>query len=223
MINRYSSPLSQPFPFLTIPHTTSAFQPSSLSHVSPFYQHSRIFPPIPPYSPLHPALGIPHPPPLLPLHPIHAQSIPATKRKTCTSSSKQTKKSKSTNNQAQPKLLLDTSKQEKHQTIPVEQNKSVFSQSQIPDQYRQELQLKNAYLKSVANQRTSNENPVECLAGEVTEESSSSKSTIDCPVCGDIAIAHFHYGGMCCYSCKAFFRRVVNTYKVGLDFINSYI
>ena len=47
MINRYSSPLSQPFPFLTIPHTTSAFQPSSLSHVSPFYPHSRIFPPYP--------------------------------------------------------------------------------------------------------------------------------------------------------------------------------
>ena len=41
-----------------------------------------------------------------------------------------------------------------------------------------------------------------------------SKSMIDCPVCGDIAVAHFHYGGMCCYSCKAFFRRVVNTNKV---------
>ena len=46
-------------------------------------------------------------------------------------------------------------------------------------------------------------------------ENASGKSTIDCPVCGDTAIAHFHYGGMCCYSCKAFFRRVVNTYKVG--------
>ena len=42
------------------------------------------------------------------------------------------------------------------------------------------------------------------------------KSMIDCPVCGDIAVAHFHYGGMCCYSCKAFFRRVVNTNKVRL-------
>lgn len=40
------------------------------------------------------------------------------------------------------------------------------------------------------------------------------RPTIDCPVCGDLAIAHFHYGGMCCYSCKAFFRRVVNTSKV---------
>ena len=40
------------------------------------------------------------------------------------------------------------------------------------------------------------------------------KAKISCPVCGDTAVAHFHYGGMCCYSCKAFFRRVVNTYKV---------
>ena len=37
---------------------------------------------------------------------------------------------------------------------------------------------------------------------------------ISCPVCSDTAVPHFHYGGMCCYSCKAFFRRVVNTYKV---------
>ena len=49
---------------------------------------------------------------------------------------------------------------------------------------------------------------------EVPELSQPTKSMIDCPVCGDIAVAHFHYGGMCCYSCKAFFRRVVNTYKV---------
>ena len=42
------------------------------------------------------------------------------------------------------------------------------------------------------------------------------KSMIDCPVCGDIAVAHFHYGGMCFYSCKAFFRRVVNTNKVSV-------
>ena len=51
----------------------------------------------------------------------------------------------------------------------------------------------------------------------------SGKSTIDCPVCGDIAIAHFHYGGMCCYSCKAFFRRVVNTCKVEIYGIISSI
>ena len=53
-------------------------------------------------------------------------------------------------------------------------------------------------------------------ASESTGDVSGDKErpTIDCPVCGDLAIAHFHYGGMCCYSCKAFFRRVVNTSKV---------
>ena len=53
----------------------------------------------------------------------------------------------------------------------------------------------------------------------------ASKPSIDCPVCGDDAVAHFHYGGMCCYSCKAFFRRVVNTNKVSKgDFlIHRYI
>ena len=45
-------------------------------------------------------------------------------------------------------------------------------------------------------------------------DANKERPTIDCPVCGDLAIAHFHYGGMCCYSCKAFFRRVVNTSKV---------
>ena len=51
----------------------------------------------------------------------------------------------------------------------------------------------------------------------------ASKPSIDCPVCGDDAVAHFHYGGMCCYSCKAFFRRVVNTNKVSRGISSRYI
>ena len=34
-----------------------------------------------------------------------------------------------------------------------------------------------------------------------------------CHVCGDVAVAHMHYGGVCCYSCKAFFRRATQTGK----------
>eukprot|EP00094_Tigriopus_californicus_P002846 TCALIF_02744-PA protein Name:"Similar to nhr-7 Nuclear hormone receptor family member nhr-7 (Caenorhabditis elegans)" AED:0.09 eAED:0.09 QI:0/0.66/0.5/0.75/1/1/4/411/616 len=34
--------------------------------------------------------------------------------------------------------------------------------------------------------------------------------TTVCLICGDQAIRHVHYGGRCCFSCKAFFRRAVN-------------
>ena len=61
--------------------------------------------------------------------------------------------------------------------------------------------------------KTSEPEPVVPEPGDLAQPA---KSMIDCPVCGDTAVAHFHYGGMCCYSCKAFFRRVVNTNKVRL-------
>lgn len=35
-------------------------------------------------------------------------------------------------------------------------------------------------------------------------------SKISCRICGDTAVKHVHYGGHCCFSCKAFFRRAVN-------------
>ena len=66
------------------------------------------------------------------------------------------------------------------------------------------------------NNNTEKEVTDPCL--EIPDVTQPQKSMIDCPVCGDIAVAHFHYGGMCCYSCKAFFRRVVNTNKVSLRF-----
>ena len=64
------------------------------------------------------------------------------------------------------------------------------------------------------NSNSSNKEKVDSPPDVPDMTGQSTKSMIDCPVCGDIAVAHFHYGGMCCYSCKAFFRRVVNTNKV---------
>ena len=66
---------------------------------------------------------------------------------------------------------------------------------------------------------TNNNDKDDTDVGDLTN-AAGAKSMIDCPVCGDIAVAHFHYGGMCCYSCKAFFRRVVNTNKV--NYLISY-
>jgi len=37
-----------------------------------------------------------------------------------------------------------------------------------------------------------------------------SDGRILCRICGDSAVRHVHYGGHCCFSCKAFFRRAVN-------------
>ena len=46
------------------------------------------------------------------------------------------------------------------------------------------------------------------------EEAKDAKRPVQpCHVCGDKAIAHLHYGGICCYSCKAFFRRAVQSGK----------
>ena len=37
-------------------------------------------------------------------------------------------------------------------------------------------------------------------------------SKISCRICGDTAVKHVHYGGHCCFSCKAFFRYNNNNY-----------
>jgi len=41
--------------------------------------------------------------------------------------------------------------------------------------------------------------------------------TASCSVCGDQAAEHLHYGGIACYSCRAFFRRTVNSNRPILD------
>ena len=52
----------------------------------------------------------------------------------------------------------------------------------------------------------------------VKKEECSERSTIKynsgvkrCPICGDKASTHVHYGGTSCHSCRAFFRRSVNS------------
>ena len=61
-------------------------------------------------------------------------------------------------------------------------------------------------------------------ATTTTKSTSSSKQStkkkrpkfirkVECQVCGDVANDHQHYGGIACYSCKAFFRRKVSTQK----------
>eukprot|EP00092_Neocalanus_flemingeri_P037049 GFUD01040334.1.p1 GENE.GFUD01040334.1~~GFUD01040334.1.p1 ORF type:complete len:598 (-),score=135.07 GFUD01040334.1:77-1870(-) len=52
---------------------------------------------------------------------------------------------------------------------------------------------------------------LECPAD--LKEKVGNKPVSNCHVCGDLAIAHMHYGGVCCYSCKAFFRRATQTGK----------
>lgn len=49
------------------------------------------------------------------------------------------------------------------------------------------------------------------FADEEVGKKGGKKPVADCNVCGDRAIAHMHYGGICCYSCKAFFRRASQT------------
>ena len=55
--------------------------------------------------------------------------------------------------------------------------------------------------------------PEEDKPPESEEEVNERRPVSDCHVCGDKAIAHLHYGGICCYSCKAFFRRAVQNGK----------
>jgi len=45
--------------------------------------------------------------------------------------------------------------------------------------------------------------------------------TASCHVCGDQAAEHLHYGGIACYSCRAFFRRTVNSNRPILECSND--
>ena len=47
-------------------------------------------------------------------------------------------------------------------------------------------------------------------AGSGASGQSTDAAKILCRICGDSAVRHVHYGGHCCFSCKAFFRQVAN-------------
>ncbi len=46
---------------------------------------------------------------------------------------------------------------------------------------------------------------------------------VNCRVCGDVANDHIHYGGVACYSCRAFFRRSVSGTEHGAKYVGSYV
>ena len=44
--------------------------------------------------------------------------------------------------------------------------------------------------------------------GGKSSSPSSVSTPCKCSVCGDVASEHLHYGAICCFSCRAFFRYV---------------
>lgn len=53
--------------------------------------------------------------------------------------------------------------------------------------------------------------PSESSSQSETQPAIAYSNTIECPICSAVAVDHLHYGGLACFSCKAFFRRMVVT------------
>ena len=78
--------------------------------------------------------------------------------------------------------------------------------------------VKSNFIPSPAMEHGNNNQKSEQLSeatpdDDTTAPADDKRPVSDCHVCGDRAIAHLHYGGICCYSCKAFFRRAVQSGK----------
>ena len=48
-----------------------------------------------------------------------------------------------------------------------------------------------------------------CIMFKVRKRRAPTALTLDCNVCSAPAPDHLHFGGHCCYSCRAFFRRTI--------------
>jgi len=99
-----------------------------------------------------------------------------------------------------------------HQVFPVKE----YSQPSTNERYRKLSECTNSSpITTNENSLKMPESPkmikIECPAE--MKEKVGNKPVSNCHVCGDLAIAHMHYGGVCCYSCKAFFRRATQTGK----------
>ena len=112
-------------------------------------------------------------------------------------------------------LTSPVKKFQPQQTFQMPRIDQVVSLSSSSSPQKQSNQQKSASPSEPNNNRNTVVEKPNCQV-DIPDLGQPQKSMIDCPVCGDIAVAHFHYGGMCCYSCKAFFRRVVNTNKVSV-------
>lgn len=65
-------------------------------------------------------------------------------------------------------------------------------------------------IDNVTESSTLDDNDDEEMTGDKSGEKKRRKPvplTTMCPICGNPAPGHNHFGGMCCYSCRAFFRR----------------
>jgi len=69
--------------------------------------------------------------------------------------------------------------------------------------------ISNMYM--VTSPESGYESEKDGVTGKTSKMRQRKVSSKTCPVCGDEAISHKHYGGLSCLSCKAFFRRAVTS------------
>jgi hypothetical protein len=206
------SPIYRNAPSIFIAPNKQSRQPSSQFLTPP----SHPYPTCPSSTPPHPSMVFTHLPPLPPLQPLHYShtgECPTTRYNTA-------KKPRPANN-LQPHKPVSVLNM---QTQPSVQLQGLLTSTYQPAQKQHKISKESKAIPSTKQKDYKRDNlnkqvktkepPMNRHPSEREDTTNPEKATIDCPVCGDLAIAHFHYGGMCCYSCKAFFRRVVNTLKV---------